>query len=300
MRRAASAPGKVILFGEHFVVYGKPALVVAIGLRARAEAEEGGKGVELAGWSKPNPAVKAAEYVAEKLGYGGGIRLRIESEIPLSVGLGSSASVSVASAAAVSLLASNRIDLPLVLEAGMEGERIAHYNPSGIDPTIAALGGGGVYVRGEGLRRMGFKAGNILLVDTGKTRRTGEMVARVRRFAEMHPERFKALLEEAERLVWEAVEALKAADTETLGRLMLRNQEMLREVGVSSPEIEEAVRLCLRSGALGAKLTGGGGGGCVIAVADEARLRAVAERVGERFRVMVPRLMAEGVREEES
>lgn len=300
MKKAASAPGKVILFGEHFVVYGKPALVVAIGLRARAEAEEEGGGVELAGWSKPNPAVKAAEYVAEKLKCEGGIRLRIESEIPQSVGLGSSASVSVASAAAVSLLASNKIDLPLVLEAGMEGERIAHYNPSGIDPTIAALGGGGVYVKGEGLKRMSFRAGSILLVDTGKTRRTGEMVAYVREFARRRPERFRTLLEEAERLVWEAVEALKTVNTESLGRLMLKNQEMLREVGVSSPEIEEAVRLCLRSGALGAKLTGGGGGGCVIAIADEERLKAVAERVGERFRVMIPKLMAEGVREERS
>lgn len=272
---------------------------MALGLRARAVAEaEAGRGVRLEGWGGVNPAAVAAAHVLSKLGYGGGVRLRVESEIPVSVGLGSSASVSIASAAAASLLISGKLDLSLVLEAGVEGERVVHYNPSGIDTAIAVHGGGGVYTRARGLEQAAFGLERILVVDTGRVRRTGEMVERVRVFGERRPERFRELLEAAEGLVWEAAEALRSSNIELVGRLMLRNQEMLREVGVSSPEIEEAVELCLRSGALGAKLTGAGGGGCVIAVAEEEKILEVADRVGERFEVMVPKLMAEGVREE--
>lgn len=301
LRRAlASAPGKVILFGEHFVVYDKPALVSAIELRARVEAAEAAwEGVRLASGGRDNPAVRAAEYLAERVGLRRGLSLRIESEIPASVGLGSSASVSVAAAAATSILGLRRIELELVREAAGEGERLVHYNPSGIDTAIAVYGGGGVYRRSEGLSSERFHLDRILIIDTGKARRTGEMVRRVRVYAEENPGEFRRLLEEMERLAGEALDALRGPDLQKLGALMSRNQEMLRKVGVSSPEIEEAIGLALKAGALGAKLTGGGGGGCVIAVAEEDKLENVARVVSRRFRTLAPRLMAEGVREEE-
>jgi len=298
MRACASAPGKVILFGEHFVVYDKPAIVSAIGLRAYVEAVKSDRGIVLDGWGGENPAVKASAYVTDRLGYSGGLNLRIRSSIPQSVGLGSSASVSVASAAATSLLLKGKLDLELIRRAAHMGESLVHYRPSGIDTTIATYGGGGIYTRSKGFRSMSINLDQILIINTGKARRTGDLVRRVKEFRDAHGEEFEKILEDAEGIIWEAVDALKARDLKLIGRLMMRNQELLRRVGVSSKEIEDVIELCMRSGALGAKLTGAGGGGCVIAVAEDERIPQLMEALGRRFEVMRCELMAEGVRED--
>jgi len=298
MRACASAPGKVILFGEHFVVYDKPAIVSAISLRAYVEAVKSDRGIILDGWSGENPAVKASAYVIDQLGYSGGLNLRIRSSIPQSVGLGSSASVSVASAAATFLLLKGELDLELIRRAAHLGESLVHYRPSGIDTTIATYGGGGIYTRSEGFRSMSLNLDEILIINTRKARRTGDLVRRVKEFRDAHGEEFEKILEDAERIIWEAVDALKARDLELIGRLMLRNQELLRRVGVSSKEIEDVIELSMRFGALGAKLTGAGGGGCVIAVAEDERIPQLMEALGGRFEVMRCELMAEGVRED--
>ena len=298
MRACASAPGKVILFGEHFVVYDKPAIVSAISLRAHAEAERSDRGIILEGWGGENPAVAASAYVIDRLGYSGGLNLRIRSSIPQSVGLGSSASVSVASAAATSLLLKGELDLELVRRAAHMGESLVHYRPSGIDTTIATYGGGGIYTRSKGFRRMEFDLNEILIINTGKARRTGDLVRRVKEFRDAHRGEFKEILEEAEEVILEAVDSLKTRDLESIGRLMLRNQELLRRIGVSSREIEDVIESCMRYGALGAKLTGAGGGGCVIAVAEEEKIDPLMKNLARRFEVMRCKLMAEGVRED--
>lgn len=293
----ASAPGKAILFGEHFVVYGNPAIVSSINLRAKVAASRAQEvGVKLEDGSRENPAVRSASYILEKLGQGGGITLRISSEIPQSVGLGSSAAVAVASAAASLKLCLDELDLNLVLEAAHEGEKIIHYTPSGIDTSIATFGGAGIYTRSEGYRRLDLKLEEILIVNTGRQRRTGDLVKSVRDFREKDPKRFKELLEESKRIVEESIDHLKAHEIEPLGRLMTRNQELLRIIGVSSPEIELAVDACLKAGAYGAKLTGAGGGGCVIAVADYDKLDLLAKKLTTFPQVFRARLGVEGVR----
>ena len=298
MKACASAPGKVILFGEHFVVYDKPAIVSAIGLRAYAEVERSSQGIILDGWAGENPAIRASAYIAEELKYSGGINLRIWSSIPQSVGLGSSASVSVASAAATSLLLKGELDLELIMRAAHIGESLVHYRPSGIDTTIATYGGGGIYTRSKGFKSMNFDLDEILIINTGKARRTGDLVKKVKEFKDAHEEEFERILEDAEQIIWEAVDALKARDVESIGKLMLRNQELLRRVGVSSKEIEDVIELCMKSGAFGAKLTGAGGGGCVIAVAEEGKINLLMENLGKSFEVMRCELMAKGVRED--
>jgi len=298
MKACASAPGKVILFGEHFVVYDKPALVSAIGLRAYAEAERSSRGIILDGWTGENPAIRASAYIAEELEYSGGINLRIWSSIPQSVGLGSSASVSVASAAATSLLLKGELDLELIMRAAHIGESLVHYRPSGIDTTIATYGGGGIYTRSKRFKSMDFNLDEILIINTRKARRTGDLVKKVKEFKDAHGEEFEKILEDAEQIIWEAVDALRARDVESIGKLMLRNQELLRKVGVSSKEIEDVIELCMKSGAFGAKLTGAGGGGCVIAVAEEGKINLLMENLGKSFEVMRCELMAKGVRED--
>lgn len=301
MRSAcASAPGKVILFGEHFVVYDKPALVSSIDLRAYVEAMEIDQGFHLEGWSGDNPALRASRYVAERLGYGRGIKLRTRSEIPQSVGLGSSASISVASAAATSLMIGKPLDLDLIMEAAHQGEKLIHYKPSGIDTAIASLGGAGVYRRSEGFRRLSFKLQDIIIVNTGKMRRTGDLVKKVKDLRDSNPKMFARILEDAESLIQEALEALRSPDIERIGILMRRNQELLRSIGVSSREIEDAIKLCMKAGALGAKLTGAGGGGCIIAVAEDEKIPKIIDEVKRFFQAMRSRLMVEGVRSEPS
>ncbi len=297
MSITASAPGKVILFGEHFVVYGNPAIVSSIDLRARVTASSSREeGVTLEEWPQENPAVRSANYVLEKLQRKGGISLKISSEIPQSVGLGSSAAIAVASAAATLKLCSDKLDLKLVLEAAHEGEKIIHYTPSGIDTSIATFGGAGTYTRSEGYRKLDFGLEEILIVNTGRQRRTGDLVRRVKEFREKDPKRFEELLEESKRIVEESVDRLKAHEIEPLGKLMIRNQELLRAIGVSAPEIERAVDACMSAGAYGAKLTGAGGGGCVIAVADYDKLDLLVEKLGKYFQVFRARLRVEGVR----
>jgi len=299
-KAASSAPGKVILFGEHFVVYDKPAIVSAINLRARVEAWRYGRsGV----WIEyrmlvDHPSTKAVEYILEKTGFMSGIRLKILSKIPASVGLGSSASVSVASAASASLISLGRIDRELVEKAALEGEKIVHINPSGIDTTIAICGGTGIYRRSRGFNPIDIPLKKILIIDTGKTRRTGEMVNRVREFSEKNKDRFREILSREEELINDVLDAFKSLDLEKLGKLMLVNQSLLREVGVSSLEIEEAIKLALDAGAYGAKLTGAGGGGCIICLADEDKIEKISKSISNKFKVYLTELSAEGLREE--
>ncbi|MCD6313039.1 MAG: mevalonate kinase [Thaumarchaeota archaeon] len=299
MSVTASAPGKVILFGEHFVVHGNPAVVSSINLRARVTASRSqGERVSLEAESQDNPAVRSASYILESLGQKGGVSLRISSEIPQSVGLGSSAAIAVASAAAALKLCSDQLDLELILKAAHEGEKIIHYTPSGIDTSIATFGGAGIYTRSKGYRRLDFELKEILVVNTGRQRRTGDLVRRVKEFREKDPKRFEKLLEESRRIVEESVDHLKAHEIEPLGRLMTRNQELLRIIGVSSPEIEQAINACMKAGAYGAKLTGAGGGGCVIAVADYDKLDLVVEKLSRSFQVFKVKLGVKGARVE--
>lgn len=298
MRAAtASAPGKVILFGEHFVVHGNPAIVSAVGLRARVEVVESSGGMVLVeGFAGDNPASSAASYIMKKLGHSEGLRLRIFSQIPQSVGLGSSAAIAIASAAATLQLLMGRIDDGLLLEAAYEGEKVAHYIPSGIDTSVAAFGGAGTYTRLEGYRRIDMKLDELLVINTGRPRKTGDLVKKVKEFSESNSEKFMEILKEAAGIVDEALKALRKPDLEILGMLMNKNQELLRIVGVSSEEIEEVIKECLRLGAYGAKLTGAGGGGCVIAIADHDQMDKIARELGGKFSVMKVRLMAEGVK----
>ncbi|MCX8187554.1 MAG: mevalonate kinase [Nitrososphaeria archaeon] len=298
MRAAtASAPGKIILFGEHFVVHGNPAIASAINLRASVEVVEAEGGViSLEGFIGDNPASSAASYLVKKLGYNRGLRLRISSQIPQSVGLGSSAAIAVASAAATLQLIGRKLDHRLLLEAAHEGEKVAHYTPSGIDTSIAVFGGAGVYTRSEGYKKIDMGLEELLVINTGRPRRTGDLVRKVREFGENNPGKFGEILDEAARIVDEALRALREPDLEIIGRLMNRNQELLRMVGVSSEEIEEVIGECLRLGACGAKLTGAGGGGCVIAVADRDQMDKISRKLCERCQVMRVGLMAEGVR----
>ena len=298
-----SAPGKVILFGEHFVVKGSPAIAGSIGLRVTVEAKE------KTGWPllivsrslgmearvdrnlklrTGHPEIFApfkrileiiSQHVELKPAY-----IVITSQIPIAAGLGSSAASAAAFARAYMEVLGIKPDKNLLLEISYEAEKVVHGKPSGIDNTIVVEGGVIMYEKGKGYRRINVDMRDAMLViaDTGVKRNTGRIVQAVLERYDRHPRLFESLYGTAAILVDEARQALEQGDVEKLGELMDINQGLLYSIGVSSMEIEQILHAARRAGALGAKLTGAGRGGSVIALSYMKDAELVRRRMLER------------------
>jgi len=290
MTSYAHAPGKVIILGEHFVVHGSPALAASIGVGVLAEAE---KSKELVVVSEdlnlravgPNvvgplkPIVESVEYLRRRFKLEDEFSIVLRGEIPVSAGLGSSAASSVAAVSAVMREAGLWIGEEIVNEAAMVAERITHGRPSGIDVSIAIRGGIQLFRAGRMEKQVRIKGPvEVIVVESGLRRETSALVQRVYEFKAENPSLFEEMLEEVSRDVVESVKLLESGELEELGRLLVKHHGFLRTLGLSSDAIEEILRRSLESGALGAKITGAGGGGCVIVLPGEnssAILRAL-------------------------
>jgi mevalonate kinase len=285
----SSAPGKVILFGEHFVVEGQPAIAVAVSVRAyvsvepieRDEIQVYSKNYNLAetyilrnreSWSgRMLPVAVAAYTTMLEAGRKTGLKIDIDSQIPPSSGMGSSAAVSVATVHATSLALGLELELKKISDIAYEAEKVVHGKPSGIDNTIAAFGGAIAYRKGEGFVQLKpvFRGVKLVLADTGKPRNTGEMVRKVLALKNTYPSILDPIYYSAGKLVVEAAQLLEQGEYEKLGNLMNINHGLLSAIGVSTKEIETLVHTARESGALGAKLTGAGGGGYIVALCRE-------------------------------
>jgi len=319
----ASAPAKVILFGEHFVVYGEPAIVLAIDKRAYARAEirsdnklffrslnfklsgffENGNFRAEEGDPKEarmrfEPLKCAVDHVLKIFGRNIGLDIEVNSTVPVAAGLGSSAAAASAVTAAVGALLNVKISREDVFRISFEAEKFAHGTPSGVDPAISTFGGVLMFQMDTGFKPIEVKADIPLVVGhTGVARSTRVQVSKVRSIKEKYPQIFESMRETARIIVLEAVEALKRGDLETLGYLMNFNHALLYGLGVSDESLEWLINASKKAGALGAKLTGAGGGGCMIALAEESNIERVLEAVqragGHAF---IAKKMDEGVR----
>ncbi|HIK02938.1 TPA: mevalonate kinase [archaeon] len=304
----ASAPGKLILFGEHIVVYGEPAIATAIDKRAYATATElegrkivvisNGETIEadLTGKTE-SPVVKAAQVALQKTNATKGVQIEINSEIPVAAGLGSSASVSVATAAAVLKLFSpeNEPSKFEILEIAHEAEKIAHGNPSGIDTAVSVFGGTIFYRKGDA-EGLGSSEMQIVVGNTGVPRNTKAVVENVK--SRVEDPRVSYNLFTISSIVKKARDALLKGSISDIGFLMDRNQEYLRALGVSSLEIESMIKIAKDRGAAGAKLTGAGGGGCIIALSNKPEVvKKAFSDAG--FDAFIVRTNQEGVRYEQ-
>ena len=280
------AAGKVILLGEHVVVYARPALAVGLarGLEVRVERGAGPLAVRtdvpaLAADERPAALVREA---AAALGIqADGLRVEVRSELPGGAGLGSSAALSVAVLRALAVAAGRRLSLADELALGRRLEAIFHGNPSGIDPTAAALGGCFRFTRGEPPMVTPLRVPRplpLVVAYTGRGRSTGAVVAGLRERWEGDRVAYERRFDEVAGLVAEAAVAVESGDVVGLGRAFDENQRLLEALGVSAPEVESLVATARNAGAYGAKLTGGGGGGAVIAVAAEPERVAHALR----------------------
>jgi mevalonate kinase len=280
------AAGKVILLGEHVVVYARPALAAGLarGLEVRVERGAGPLVVRtdapaLGADERPATLVCAA---AEALGVAhDGVRVEIRSELPAGAGLGSSAALSVAVLRALAAAAGRRLALAEELALGRRLEAIFHGNPSGIDPAAAVLGGCFRFTRGEPPMVTPLSLPRplpLVVAYTGRGRSTGAVVAGLRARWESDRAAYERGFDEVAGLVAEGAAAVECGDVAGLGRTFDENQRLLEALGVSAPEVESLVATARNAGAFGAKLTGGGGGGAVIAVAAEPERVAAALR----------------------
>lgn len=265
MSHTAFAPGKLILMGEHAVVYGHPALAMAVnqGMTVTLTRRDGPTGLDDASITDPRLQMALTAVLPES-GWG----VQIESTLPIGRGMGSSAALAVALARA-SLAAQGRTETPeAVDDLALKVERVFHGNPSGIDQTVCARGGAIRFRRGpEGptYNSVDLPDLPIVVIDSGSAGNTAELVAAVaaqRPGVDPYLAKMGALFD----ATWPA---LMSGDLDTIGQAWHENHWLLRAIGVSTPTLDQITRLATDAGALGAKLAGAGGGGVVIALAPK-------------------------------
>ncbi len=288
----SSAPGKIILFGEHAVVYNRPALAVPVDqVQVDVDVSDSDKpGVwivapmvglhgELSTLPSDHPIGSVILKVFHHLGISTppNISVTIVSTIPVAAGLGSGAAVSVALIRALSSFLLLPLTNEQVNDLVFEIEKLHHGTPSGIDNTVITYNMPVYYMKSKPIET--FKCGKpftIVIGDTGIPAPTKESVGDVRRLWLRDANRFESIFNEVAQISTMARRLIEGGHPEHLGELMDHNHEFLQQMTVSSPELDVLVAAARKAGALGAKLSGGGRGGNMIALVDQASAEWVA------------------------
>jgi mevalonate kinase len=293
----ACAPGKIILVGEHAVVYGRPAVAVPVHqvqAHATVEAGDAGQGIVVVASDLGRTAVIGQGEVDSEmvpleavvlgvvrhlgLGLDHDLTITVDSSIPIARGLGSGAAVSTAMARALALHFSVELSPEEVSQLVYEVERFHHGTPSGIDNTVIAYEHPVYFVRGRVLET--FQVGrslHLVIGDSGVASSTKEVVESVRKAWKRSRDLYEDLFDSVGNIGRAARRAMEMGDAESLGRRMDENHQLLQDMGVSSPQLDALVEAARKGGALGAKLSGAGRGGNVIALVT-AETRDAVER----------------------
>jgi mevalonate kinase len=299
----ATAPGKVILFGEHAVVYGRPAIAVPVAdvqARATLESAKAGSGFRIIASDlgqdyllvQAQPDDPLAAIVQNTLRHVGQATppeaiLRITSTIPLGRGLGSGAAVSTAIVRALAEFLDQPLPAADISRLVYEVEKLHHGTPSGIDNTVVTFEQPVYFVKGmprSTIQRLRVAQPFTLVIgDTGIVSPTHKAVGDVRRRWQAAPERYEGYFDEIAVIADQARAAIETGSLgiEALGKLMNENQELLETLGVSSPELERLIEAARQAGAGGAKLSGAGLGGNMIALTSPDAAPTVAQVLTE-------------------
>ena len=301
MTSKATAPGKIILFGEHFVVHGTRAIVCAIDKRVTVSSEKN----DTAGISitsslgnatipitekvnnvdkKFRPFFHLAKKIINQNDVKNGVNIEIESDIPIGAGLGSSSACCVAAAASISSLFS-KPENDKVIELAIDAERTIFPKTSGADCTVSALGGIIEYQKDSGYNTIQIEHDfNLIVVNSQNPHNTDMVVNRVNQYKNDNEESFTDMCKEEDNLITKAISSLQNFDLETIGKCMSQNQIFLERIGVSNDQLLDIVK-SVEKETFGAKITGAGDGGCVIALTENSKKDSVVEKIGAEYEI---------------
>lgn len=294
-----SAPGKLMLFGEHAVVYGCPCIVTAVNQRVHVKASFNGQdelvinapqlGVKnyrrnvssLCSQEMPKQ-VSFIEAVVKRFyqnyGLKKGLELETKSDFSHSYGFGSSSAVTIATAMALKELYSVKLSpkklFKLCYKAVLDIQGVG----SGFDLAAALWGGTLFYEKGARLvKKMKISKFPIVVYYSGVKADTPTLVRQVAELKRRHPIKVKRVFEDIEKVVLKAKEALNQGDWKKIGGLMNKNQKLLEGLGVSTLKLEKLIKAAINAGAWGAKLSGAGGGDCIVAVCPPQKQKAIEQ-----------------------
>jgi len=288
LKSVASAPGKIILFGEHFVVHGTKAILAAIDKRVtvtstftenktiKVNSQLGTIEVPISSSheeveSEFRPFVYLANKVINSEQNASGLEITIDSDIPIGVGLGSSSACCVAAAASISELF-NELSSEEILKMSIEAEKTIFPDTSGADCTVCTYGGMIEYPSVEKIDNT-FDL-NLLIANSMIPHNTKNSVEKVNKFKENDEERFSQLCDLETKLIDEVITAMKNNDATTFGLKMSENQKYLEEIQISNDTLRDMIS-SLKEISLGTKITGAGDGGCIIALVKDENMDKV-------------------------
>ncbi|MDO9545992.1 MAG: mevalonate kinase [Pelolinea sp.] len=290
----SKAPGKTILFGEHAVVYGCPAIAVPIeAVQVKVTILPVIKGsqsiikirnfqrfedIPFADLEKNNPIRVPIENIFSQIGGKPPLfEMTISSTIPIAAGLGSSAALAVAITKGVSQFLGIQLSLDKINSLALQSEIIQHGSPSGIDNSVIAIGKPIYFLKNSPIVIIEIPNSlNLILGDTGKRTLTRNVVQEVRHFLDTEPTIVQPILEKIGKITDNGLNALRSGNLEEVGELMTQNHKALKELKVSSPDLDRLVDSAMKNGALGAKLCGGGKGGYMVTLCESNTLEKIS------------------------
>jgi mevalonate kinase len=294
LKSIASAPGKIILFGEHFVVYGSKAMLAAIDKRVtvtstftdnktiKINSELGTIEVPISSSheevkSEFRPFVYLANKMINSNQNVSGLEITIDSDIPIGVGLGSSSACCVAAADSISGLF-KELSSEEILKMSIEAEKTIFPDTSGADCTVCTYGG---IIEYPSIEKIDNTFGlNLLIANSMIPHNTKNSVEKVNKFKENDEERFSELCHKETKLIDEVIVAMKNNDATTFGLKMSENQKYLEEIQVSNDTIDGMIS-SLNEISLGSKITGAGDGGCIITLVKDENVSKVSALLGK-------------------
>ena len=297
MKSIASAPGKIILFGEHFVVHGTPAILAAIDRRVTITSTfTNNKTIEInselgtlqvpifSSYEQVKSEFRPFVYLANKIINSNqnvnGLKITINSDIPIGVGLGSSSACCVAAAASISRLF-KKLSSEEILKISIEAEKTIFPDTSGADCTVCTYGGIIEYDKINGIKKNTDSYSlNLLIANSMIPHSTKRSVEKVSKFKENNEDRFLQLCTLETKLIVEVNLALKNKDFTMLGLKMSENQKYLEEIQISNDTLRDMI-MSLKEISLGTKITGAGDGGCIIALIRDENLSEVPVLLGK-------------------